>query len=292
MTLLIGSLAMVFHFPDAREVGLDADYICTIDEYHARVKALRNMGAKFNAYPLDGNTMVVKTEYGLIKEFSIAWPGTTNEKILQIENGVASPAMLLLLKLSHRYRKDSPHFLKTMRDIQFLRSKEVSVPKEWLPLLKEREKETYSYAHPKLNQDKKSFFDNSNGMYIYDHDSIHRAVAVEATPAYTKFSEDGQEVKSSRKKWEQCSHMTKLLAGLEESYVLALERSLIPLPAVLTPRQAFDKALGKVCTSITSGWFREFCWENYDNISMLYDESFVDKFNAALERREIKPYGH
>jgi hypothetical protein len=199
---------------------------------------------------------------------------------------------LLLLKLSHRYRKDSPHFLKTMRDIQFLRNKGVSVPEAWLPLLKEREKETYSYAHPKLNQDKKSFFDNCNSMYVYDHDSIHRAVAMEDTPAYTKFSEDGQEVKSSRKKWEQCSHMTKLLAGLEESYVLALERSLIPLPGVLTPRQAFDKALEKVCTSITSGWFREFCWENYDHIASLYDDRFVYRFNEALSRGVIKPYGH
>ena len=74
--------------------------------------------------------------------------------------------------------------------------------------------------------------------------------------------------------------------------VLALERSLVPLPGVLTPKQAFDKALEKVCTSITSGWFRKFCYDNYDSIQAIYNEDFVQKFQTALEQGRIRPYGY
>jgi hypothetical protein len=31
-----------------------------------------------------------------------------------------------------------------------------------------------------------------------------------------------------------------------------------------------NKALDKVCTSITSGWFREFAWQNYDEVVKIY----------------------
>lgn len=189
---------------------------------------------------------------------------------------IPSRDVLYTLKLSHRFKKNSPHFLKTMRDIQWFRSQGAKVFNvDWL---KAREKETYNYAHPSLNTTKAGFF---RDKYLYDHDSLHWAVKHLDRPAYLYFKKSEADVACSREKFFSLPYYKQLLAGLEESYVLALERSQVPSDFVVSPRKSFDIALSKVCTSITSGYFREFCWENYDEISGLYGD-YVFKFRAGL----------
>lgn len=289
--LLVGSRAINHYFPEYREKPADTDWICTIEEYEHEVNYFKFYGDVAAAYPLSASSMVIKRRNGSIYEYMIAWPGSTNEELLNYPHvGQAQPDVMLAIKLSHRYKKNSPHFLKTMRDIQFLRSKGVVLNSVLKGILKRREAETYNYAHPSLSKNKQQFFQEADSFYKYEHDDIHAAVAVGDAPAYTLFSEDGEEVSVSKKKWKGLDRSTQLLAGLEESYVLALERSIIPHPNILTPKQAFDKALEKVCTSITSGWFREFCWENYDAIQELYDESYVEKFQAALDAGRIREF--
>ncbi len=275
----------------------DVDLISTYEDFESSMRDLRPDGG---LYPTDnGKSFVARWRDGAIEEYMIAWPGTTTEEILHLEpqkisglaEGIqyASLNTLLLLKLSHRYRKNSPHFLKTMKDIKVLRSLGATI-EGMEDLLKRREEETYTYAHPKLDQVKSTFFSMEDSFYKYEHDDIHQAVKVGDKPAYQYFGTEGQEVKSSKRKFDKCDLRTQLLAGLEESYVLAIERSLVPHPGVLTLRQAFDKALMKVCTSITSGWFREFCWEHYDEISELYEDNYLEKFNAALARGEVRNF--
>lgn len=134
----------------------------------------------------------------------------------------------LFLKLSHRYKKDSPHFLKTMQDIILLRQAGAVLPEGSEELFKRREKDTYTYLHPNLSQGKDTFFDASESFYKYDHDSIHRAVAEGDVPAYTLYMQDGAQVQTDKEKFFACSEEVRLRGVLEESYVLALERSLIP----------------------------------------------------------------
>jgi hypothetical protein len=150
--------------------------------------------------------------------------------------------------------------------------------------------DTYTYSRPNLNQGKSTFFNSEEINYLYDHDSLHLTVAQGLSPAYKFFMVDNHEVLSSKAKFEQCSATVKLNAVLEEAYVLALERSQIPHPGVLTPRESFLMALEKVCTSITSGWFREFAWENYDTVLSLYSENYVDKFRAGLAKGLVVPF--
>lgn len=296
--LLIGSAALGRHI-DGYRTPVDYDYIGTIEEYHDTVSYFKTLGWLKAAYPISANSMVIKTENEGIRhiyEFSIAWPGNSNEDILKHNEkynagrDIASLDMLYMIKLSHRFKKNSVHFRKTMADIRSMRELDVNVSKSLKKILKKREKETYTYAHPNLSQNKNQFFQERESFYVYEHDDIHVAVATEDSPAYTQFSMDGEEVRVDKDKWDALPLRTKLLAGLEESYVLALERSLVPHPGVLTPKQAFDKALEKVCTSITSGWFREFCWEHYHEIQALYDESFVSKFEAALAAGRIRKF--
>ena len=291
--LQIGSRALITHvnLPEGRHPK-DTDLIATHDEYQAFVRD--NKADIIAAYPLNGDHMLIKwVGGGYPTEIEIAWEGSSGADILNLlkakehEITTAPLNVLLMLKLSHRYLKDSPHFLKTMADIRLLRGLTCLTP-ELGVILKKREAETYTYKHPNLSQDKKNFFDASV-KYTYDHDDIHRAVAVGPVPAYTKFSVDGAEVKCSRKKFVNLHHTERLQAGLEEAYVLAIERSLVPHPGVLLPREAFMKALMKVCTSITSGWFREYCWEYHDEIAAMYNEDFFDKFKVALAEGKIGP---
>ena len=75
---------------------------------------------------------------------------------------------------------------------------------------------------------------------------------------------------------------------LEETQVLALERSQVLFENV-EPKKSFDMALNKVCSSITSGWFREYAWENYKNVQKLYEADYVERFWKDVEIGLVKP---
>ncbi|ADG59974.1 hypothetical protein Acj9p074 [Acinetobacter phage Acj9] len=204
-----------------------------------------------------------------------------------IECTVAPLDVLYTLKMSHRFLKDSPHFAKTVMAIHNLRRCKAKIwDEKWL---KRREAETYDYSHPKLSVSKQEFF-TSNFDYVYDHDSIHEAVKLLDRPAYTFYMAGDAEVNCSKEAFFAQERTVQLLGVLEETYVLALERSQIPTNFSVDPRVSFMIALEKVCTSITSGWFREFAWENYFIVARMYDSAYVDKFKHALAKGQIKPF--
>jgi hypothetical protein len=262
----------------------DYDYICTYDEFENYVQ--RNKSNIGSVYPVAGDKFVVFFKNKDIVEFEIAWEGSTAESLLKIleEHKISNIDLVYTLKMSHRFLRNSPHFLKTMEDIRKLRKLGAEIPvclKKWF---KEREKATYTYSHPVLKVDKENFFKDDNIQYTYDHDSIHRAVATLDKPAYLYFKDDGEEVWCSKDKFNILPESVKLSSVLEESYVLALERSLVPFDFKPKPENAFKMALMKVCTSITSGWWREYAWEHYYQVLDMYKDSYVDKFKEGLEK--------
>ncbi|WKV20520.1 putative nucleotidyltransferase [Pseudomonas phage 16Q] len=248
-------------------------------------------------------------------EFELAWPGTSAAMLLaeygadnwQIPITVVNDH-LLAIKESHKYKRNSPHFLKTMQDIHFLRFK---VEPDWqgdeftLEFFAVREKESYDYAHPKLNVTSKDFFTGDGVQYVYEHDSIHLAVALLEvpnlagninTPAYTFYMKDGSEVMTSKDKFFSVEDKVRLYGVYEESCVLALERSQIPhglgKDGGPSARWSFEMALMKVCTSITSGFFREYAWENYNEVIDLYNELGEEDYIERFKRNQhlLKPY--
>jgi biotin operon repressor len=292
--IVIGSEALRKHGIETGRRKLDIDVVGEYDDIVEFAKQFGNIRA---CYPVsDGNKLVVKTDT-MIVEGEITWEGSNaaqlrdlilNDPGTAIEkrpNGYVIPSvnLLYMLKMSHRYLRNSPHFLKTMRDIQMLRLFGAKIEERHEEFYKERMRVTYDYGHPKLDQSKKDFFSDDGIKYVYDHDSIHEAVKQLDRPAYTYYKPDQSEVNCSKDMFFSAPEMVRLLGGLEESYVLALERSQIPFPGKWTPQRSFDFALMKVCTSITSGWFREYCWENYDKIRELYDDTYVDRFWQKVE---------
>lgn len=201
----------------------------------------------------------------------------------------ASLDICYLLKMSHRYLKNSSHFLKTMRDIHILRKLGATIREEHESFYKVREKATYWYKHPKLNVNKDAFFDREKTGVIqtFDHDSIHVSIARGEKPAYEYFKGDTEEVFCDMDKFFTLPTEIQLNAVYEESCVLALERSIVPFGTDY--EKAFVMALEKVCTSITSGRFRSFAWENYAKVRRMFSEQTFDKFFDDVAQGLIPP---
>lgn len=343
--LIIGSVAMAMNGKSLRAAN-DLDLIATFDELNQLTRDVRGFPGvqKVLSLPYSRNKTVLKLQtdpdvpytFPRIIEVEIAWPGSTGAELLALTkehhstrsqwwsslskvvagSRAADLNVLLTLKLSHRYLKNSPHFGKTVTDIRMLRHWGAKVfDQGWLT---RREKETYTYAHPKLNTTKQDFFKIEDGVrYIFDHDSIHEAMAhipVDPTkapliPAYKLYAGEG-EVHSDKAKFFSVSEATRLYGVLEEAQVLALERSQIPYgfspipnfsriraahdikpysPPEIPPSPwtSFKIALEKVCTSITSGWFREFAWENYIRVLDMYEGDYTDRFWRAVHNGSV-----
>lgn len=296
--IVIGSAALMHNglLPEGRKVQ-DIDYLCTMAEYEGFCSVYHKLEILVDKPFLKA----VKTPDGRITEFNII--NTKSDKLIQayVERttmrvhgvNVAMPGTLLAIKMSHRFKKNSPHFIKTMKDIHWLRSQNVVMTEIDQEIMRLRQQEVLSYKHPKLDVTKKEFFDDQMG-YVYDHDTIHEAIAIAGHPAYKNYMVDGSEVMTSREKFDSMPHVLKLAGVYEESCVLALERCLIPnnFREDIKPEHAFYMALSKVCTSITSGWFREFAWEHYLEVSKMYQQLGTSDYVRRFKENQhmLKPF--
>lgn len=98
------------------------------------------------------------------------------------------------------------------------------------------------------------------------------------------------EVWCSRSKWDDLNEIDKLQCVIEESAILALERSIIPSlflnNSFRGEQWAYEYALSKVCTSITSGFFREYAIEHWKQ-AILGRPDYVAKFFQGLKSGEV-----
>jgi hypothetical protein len=308
--LLIGSHAVTRHLGPTvlGRDPCDVDLIGTFDETQALIRELRPEVV----YPIADGKKTFMSANGVPIEVEIAWAGSTAEQLMALVGAdeetclVAPPVLdskraisgfwklpsvdvLFALKSSHRFLRNSPHFEKTRKDYMNMRSWGARIPTAYMEWYLAREKETYNYDHPRLNVSKDAFFAGDGVKYHYDHDSIHTAMALTpGIPAYTRFQKEGAQVAVDRMKWNNLPLGIQLASVIEESMVLALERSQIPFPGALTPAQSFKTALQKVCTSISSGWWRDFAYQNYDLALARYPEDYVVHFYEAVRSGAVK----
>ena len=205
------------------------------------------------------------------------------------EFNVVSLHTLYELKKSHRFIRRNHD--KTMNDFYFIENMiELDTYTESEFYIK-RFEETLIRAnkkasHIKLDQNKNGFFKTKGITYIYDHDSIHESIKFHKVPIYKKYLKNGEGVLCDRNKWENLSEQEKKEGVLEEAYVIAIERFLSKSNRK-TPKEAFDTAVEKICTTLCKGWFRQYAYENYKEIKEQYDEEFWVTFQDDLEKGNI-----
>ena len=146
-------------------------------------------------------------------------------------------------------------------------------------------KKAFPQGNPNLNQSNEDFFDD-NVKKVFDHDYIHELFAYEARPMFERLKHEGEEGSAwcAKDLWLGLSTTQKLQCVAEEVQVIATERFLLgdkPKPVKL----AYFLALNKVCTTLCSGWFRDFAIDRYPLIVDMFDKQRIEYVVANLKEQ-------
>jgi len=313
--ILIGSAALKEYYPEVR-TPRDYDLIVTEEELYAFSRRVESLIHSYEDFGLAGVRMVLRdngeqftfdlevigrreSTQELLNHFNpIVQRPATYVPFLAHSVAVAPPQMLWLLKRSHIYWPKK--FAQNIQDLELLKGYAAEVPKD---LLRLRYKETVKVKEPlyKISLDKQAgeFFGAAKRVDpLYLHDDLHVVVANGSKPVYETMLTDGAEVLCDRDKWRALPHWQKILAVQEEAMVIALERILIPdriensieqIPPGLSDHRAFLWALMRICTTLTSGWFRAFAVENYNEVLKTHNTNywslFLNKQSTLKPRR-------
>ncbi len=147
---------------------------------------------------------------------------------------------------------------------------------------------------PKLNKSAKMFFGQSNGYVksFFIHDDIHKMVAHLDKPLYEYMQPNPESAMCAQDMWETFQPINKTRCVMEECYVIALERKILPMmfggAEFMSSEEAFKWALMRVCTTLCGGWFREHATINYSVIVDMFNRSYVEDFLGKYEAGLIK----
>lgn len=323
--IVVGSKAMQHHFPDFPRRPRDHDVICTRELFDATVKDdLKNDPTSIELYQLN-------EEKGCA---IIKWRGIPTKVEYLFSNGVRS-FELILSQLSGDQQYCSPEILyslkkahihfpiqfeKHIQDLSFLRSKlrelkgisveddlgAVSDLLDTYPALtemhfKETEKRLGKLRTPNMKgENKEKFFGKSKNFVksFYVHDDMHKAVAEmhSGSPIYESILKEGKEVETDENLWRKLTVQEKIWCVLEEVYVIALERKILPdlfenRILSYSHKAAFNWALMRVCTTLCDGFFREFAVRAYEQIQVQYNPNYVELFFNSIEKYEKSDRG-
>jgi hypothetical protein len=115
----------------------------------------------------------------------------------------------------------------------------------------------------------------------YNHDWLHELYAYEDQPMYTRLQKDKTSAWCSKELWYNLYRQQKIQCVAEEAYVIATERFLVPKDWNYPAKRAYYAAVKKICTTLCSGWFRDYALDNWPTILAMYDPN---KFKQVQER--------
>lgn len=268
--LLIGSRALNFWFPSVKiKDSTDWDVIT-------------NRAGAFQEVP---NVNIEYHDPWLLnnEEFSRF---TTEDATLDLGGQkvyVVHPRGLCIIKRSHLWRD-----LKFDKHISHYHHHLAKFTNWYTPederLLQQRTEMTmklYPQANPNLMQSKEAFFDDAVSK-VYDHDYLHELYAHYNKPLYTQLLREEGNAWCEKDKWLLLSHDDKLKCIQEEAYVIATERFLVRNNWDYPMKLAYLKALGKICTTLCSGYFRNYSIDHYPELVQNYNESKIQQVKQKL----------
>jgi len=267
--ILIGSAALRLHFDIQRPPG-DMDYILPeclyTQEIFKRKKSSKDIEYK-----------VLPTEiFDLIKKSSLSFNYMR----------YASLETLYTIKVSHA--EFDIHWNKTMHDIKLIQKfkPDIEVDEELFENLYAHWLVVHKNNKDKINlrQTNEEFF-NDRVKRKYVHDDLHKAVALYGEPMYLQLKpNDPNSAFISKEEFYKLEDHKKLALALEEIYVTALERFLIPKDMKYYSAPAFYHATKQLVTSMTKGWFPQYIIRNWSTILTEFQKdtkAYVKMFKEA-----------
>lgn len=304
--LLVGARAALHWFPDFPRADC-WDLWCTDDTlvHHCLAEGKASV---FETGSANGRTRYRITHEGRCAELLVARTGGSEQAFSDAavatvdidwlglrDVKVASPQALALIKRSHLH---SPaNWQKHIDDYHFLKRRAPSAPTDAERAAGAMRMAEWAANHPgdygsgSMRVSNEAFFANTRmaRIRVYVHDDLHRVTCYGPEPLYLRLKEDRSQAFVSGRLFETFTHAEKIRLVREECYALALER--VVIPAIETgrtadARHAFLHALRRICTDLTTGWFRDFAVEHYPEV-IEFDTDYVGRFRAALERSDL-----
>jgi hypothetical protein len=301
--LIIGSKALKYRFPFLKRDVVDVDAIATFREIEMFIEDLRPRSVNHGDGIVSLKGISVRDEVFDRKnaEFLIADKSPamrmylTYHALSNPDELYASPHILYSLKKSHihfpvRFQKHIADFVFLDR---ILDGKDVLSDVTAANFM-ETESRLGKLRTPSLNKTVDEFFGQSRGRVksYFIHDDMHKAVAHYNEPLYLRMQPDRVIAACNKRMWDLFSYEDKCRCVLEEAYVIALERRILPAlyggsSVWSTASEALDWALMRICTNLCSGWFRDFATRNYPEIRELASTSYVEDFLSKVHNGDI-----
>lgn len=293
--LLIGSRAMEKFAPVGR-TPKDYDYIATYDEALNFITENSDTARRIK----ESDNMISCFINSTLYEFHIAKPGSALEDYLAHNEGseFADIDTLYSIKLGHiHFPVCQKKFTKHINDLTMLGA--LCRRNDKLAHLTKKhycdtEKRLGIIKTAPLTMRSTKFFDQSKDFVkrMFVHDDIHKVMAHRDKPMYTYMQPDPTLALCSKKLWSEFPTIEKIQCVLEEAYVIALERRIIPMIFIgkdyCDSETAFDWALWRICTNLCSGWFRRFAVDYYAEIMAYHNVDYASVFFDAVDKENIK----
>jgi hypothetical protein len=296
--LIIGSKSLKYHFPQIKREVKDIDIIGYTDDLNMLCEMLSPTEVKKGEYSIILKNITNKTHFFDSDNVElILADGSESLKMYLKYNRdhiYASKEVLFSLKKSHIHYPIK--FKKHIGDFNLLFNYFQGIDMlSHITVIHEKETEIRlgKLKTPSLNKSVDQFFGQSKDYVTsyFVHDDIHKVMSHYDKPLYERMQIDDKLAKCDKKVWLGFTYEDKCKCVLEEAYVIALERKILPMlfggKRGYTSKEAFDWALMRICTTLCSGWFREFATVNYFKIKDRMDNNYVEKFLTAYENGNI-----
>lgn len=263
-SIIIGSVAAKFWYPDYREPIKDIDILC---------------GSRYDI--TKGNIFIPEKYNHLRVEYQTH--SAADYILARHEHGLfMNPDELFTLKVSHAHW--DVKFDKTIHDILFFQKKGCYFDKEmYSKLLPVWGSIHGSKKQINLNVPVEEFF-TSSVQRKYNHEWLHDLIKYNSRPMHEYIRKDLSKALCSEELFNDLSFQDQINTALEKIQVLGIERCrLNKTSSRLDIIKALYKGHKLVCTSVAKGWFSLFCILHTRHLMIYNKEDTVNRLMVLLK---------